>query len=706
MIGLIAVPAVIFGASADWEYHVRSKDTLIGLANRYFIDPTRWPELQQLNAVKNPRRLQPNSIIRIPVDWLKQEAAQASVTSVQGSALINAGGEEKPLRVGSVLRGGDIIRTEANSSLSVRFIDGSQALLLKDSMLKLDNLSEYPNTGMANTQLKLETGRVETQVKHLKGAASRYEIRTPMAQLGVRGTDFRVGTDVALQTSSAEVLSGTVQAENSAGAVEVKQGFGTVMAIGRPPSQPIQLLPAPDLSAIPSLIDRTPIRFRWQAMAAASSYRVQIERDKLFSVVLDENIFTRSEASFPDLPDGQYAMRVRAIDSNGLEGLNASREITVKARPEPPFLQSPEDQSTQRGDRLDFTWAKVSEAVGYHFQLASDADIKNTLLEERNWADTRFATPKPIMPGKYYWRVASRRASGDLGPFGDIQQFTLKAIPVAKDAAPPLLNDKLLTLQWKGGAPGQTYQLQLARNREFTSLLKEATLSEPKIELQRPAGGAIYIRVKAIDSDGYEGPYGTAQEIQIASNPPAIKLLADSQRAKFSWPAGLEGQKLQLQVARSARFEPLLLDTQTDATETEIQRPAGSEFFVRTRRIDADGYAEEFSKPERVTLNEPYPQLDTPKLEKGKLEFKWSEPLPGQKFRFQIARDTSFSAIVHEATLAENRLALKSPRAGRYFVRVGLIDQDGYIAPFAPAQQFDVPRNYWPLLLFLPLLLL
>lgn len=707
LIVLFVWPGSNFSVAADWEYRVKHRDTLIGLANRYFIDPSRWPEFQRLNDVRYPRRLQIDSILRIPIDWLKQEPAQAAVSVIRGNAIVRVGGEDKPLSVGTLLNTGDIIRTDANSSLSVRFIDGSQVLLLKDSTLKLDNLTAYPNTGMANTQLKLETGRVETQVKPLKGAASRYEIRTPMAQLGVRGTDFRVGADTSSNTGSTEVLSGAVQAENDAGTVDVQQGFGSVIALGKPPSPPIELLPAPDLSTIPALIERTPIRFRWQPMAAASGYRVQIERDKQFNVVLDEDVFVTPEASFPDLPDGQYAMRVRAIDTHGLEGLNADREITVKARPEPPFLQAPEDQSTQRGDRLDFTWARVGEAAGYYFQLASDASLKSPLLEERNWADTHLATPKPLVPGQYFWRVASRRASGDLGPFGDVQQFTLKAIPMVEGgAARPVLNDKSLTLQWKSGPPGQTYQLQLARNQEFSPLLKEEIAAEPRVEFQRPAGGSIYMRVKAIDSDGFEGPYGAPQEIEVAPNYPLIKLVADNSTAKFNWPAGLEGQKLQLQVARSARFEPLLLDTTTDATQAEIQRPAGSEFFVRSRRIDPDGYEETFSKPERVTLSEPFVQLETPKLEKGEITFNWSAPLSGQKFRFQLARDVGFNTTVRDATLAENKLVLKNPGAGRYFVRVGVIDQDGFVAPYGPTQQFDVPRNYWPLLLLLPLLLL
>ena len=697
----------VFAQAADWEYSVIRGDTLIGLAKRFCVDPEKWRDLQTLNAVKNPRKLQPNSILRVPIEWLREVPASATVAVLQGGVTLTRGVDGKSLAVGDALLPGDVVKTAKDGSLVLKFLDGSKALLLKDSELKFDRLGTYPKTGMAATELHLQRGRVESKVQPLTGAASRYEIRTPMAQLGVRGTDFRVGVDEASNSSSSEVLEGGVKASANEASVEVQKGYGVRVALGMPPTQPVELLPAPDLSTIPALIDRTPIRFRWVPSAAASAYRVQIEREKQSGAILDDALFKSTEASFPDLPDGKYAMRVRAIDANGLEGYNAAREVVIKARPEPPFLQSPVDKITVRGDRPQFKWARVSEAAHYHFQLARDEKLSDKLIDEIRLQATELALVKPLAPGEYYWRVASLRASGDQGPFGDMQHFTLKAIPVVQGGAtPPTLNDKTLTLQWKGGSPGQTYQLQLARNRDFSPLLKEENLTEPKIELQRPVGGAIFMRVKAIDSDGYEGPYGSPQEIQVAPNYPVIKLRADSSKAKFTWPAGLEGQKLQLQFARSAKFEPALLDTNSDATEAEIQRPAGSEFFVRTRRIDSDGYEEEFSKPERVTLSEPIVDLETPKLEKSQLEFNWAAALPGQTFRFQVARDSNFNSIVHETTLAENHAKLKSPGAGRYFVRVGLVDQDGYVAPYGPAQQFDVPRNYWPMLLFLPLLLL
>jgi hypothetical protein len=42
--------------------------------------------------------------------------------------------------------------------------------------------------------------------------------------------------------------------------------------------------------------------------------------------------------------------------------------------------------------------------------------------------------------------------------------------------------------------------------------------TEPQLTLPRPPSGPYYLRIRTIDSDGFPGPYGTAQRIQI---PPA-----------------------------------------------------------------------------------------------------------------------------------------------------------------------------------------
>ena len=63
-------------------------------------------------------------------------------------------------------------------------------------------------------------------------------------------------------------------------------------------------------------------------------------------------------------------------------------------------------------------------------------------------------------------------------------------------------------------------------------------------------------------------------------------------------------------------------------------------------------------------------------------------------------------SLLKEEKLAKPKIQLQRPADIAFFVRVGVIEPDGFVAPYGPTQQIDVARNYWPFLLFLPLLLL
>ena len=160
---------------------------------------------------------------------------------------------------------------------------------------------------------------------------------------------------------------------------------------------------------------------------------------------------------------------------------------------------------------MAFTWASATEAANYHFQLARDERFARILDEVRATGETTYNVAT-LAPGEYYWRVASIRADGDHGPFGDAQRFALFPPPAKPD--PPREDGDKLVFSW-GAEPGQTFEFQVARVALFSEVVSNLRLVEPRVSLQRPGPGRYFMRVRAIDADGFVGPYTAAQSFEL-----------------------------------------------------------------------------------------------------------------------------------------------------------------------------------------------
>lgn len=505
-------------APAEPEHvHVSQRgDTLIGLGRRLLIEPSAWREVARLNRLANPDLIPVGTRLRMPLRLLRTEALPVTVTSASGSV---TDGAQAPVAAGAALAEGDTLATGADGSATVRLADGTLLRLQPGSRLRLDQARRLPAADASRGAVQLQGGRVDVQVVPASaGGRAGFEVRTPQGVLGVRGTEFRAQTDGAGGASRGEVLAGRVAVSGSAGSERaVDAGFGTVVDAAGRVAAPVPLLSAPVLSSLPVLQEEILVRFAVPAVPGAVAWRAQAVAAAAPEAVLREARGNGAELRLADLPDGEYLLRLRAIDAQGLEGRSAEHRFRLKARPEAPLPAEPASPSTHHGGRVTLRWATQPAAATYRLQLADAtgaAGFAQPLQDLSGLAATE-QTLENLPVGEYQWRLASvARVNGvdDPGPWGAVRRFSMR--PPAPAARAPAITDDTLAFSWEG-RPGQRFEFQIARDAAFAQRVVEQALTEPAFTLPRPGTGRFHVRLRAIEADGYVGPWGGAQVIDL-----------------------------------------------------------------------------------------------------------------------------------------------------------------------------------------------
>lgn len=515
VLSLLALLAPIGAASAqEWRYRVRPGDTVWDLTSKYVRNDISWQRLQTHNAVRDPYRLPPGSLLRFPVAWLKQQPAKARVLGVHGAVVAQAGRAAKSFAVaeGMLLGIGTRLRTAKDANLTLQFVDGSRVLLQGDSELTLDKLSAYGATGMADTRLRLPRGRTTNAVKRLRGPASHFIIETPSAMSSVRGTQFRIGSDG--DRSQAEVMEGSVAVQSGKRQVLLKPGQGTASDANHGPAAASKLLAAPEARSIVLRAGQ----LNWAPVPGAQRYRAQVSAVPDFVTLIVDEVTDTTQIALPPLPNGRYHLRVRAIDGNAIEGYDAIGVSDVSLQP--PFAIAPVEGSATGAERPRFRWASIGDGARYHFQLADRNGFASPLVDEPALERTELRIAKPLLPGEYQWRIAAIDGNGQVSPFSDGVRFSVQAASGPAIESGVDANDKhALHVRWPVGEAGQRYRFQLSRKPDFSRLEVDREIDSHEITLPGLRSGTWYARTQAIDSDGYASPFGPAQSIKLGCRP-------------------------------------------------------------------------------------------------------------------------------------------------------------------------------------------
>ena len=515
ILGSVFLLVGLFSSSCwaeDWLYTLKKDDNLWNISEQYLDNLSHVKQLQTLNHIKDPWHIPPGTKITIPEKWLKKYPTLARVTHIQGQAQLiekNIQGS-KAVKVGTLVISEDEIITEADSTVIVQFLDGSQLALQEKSHLAINNLGVYESTPMTTTELNLKKGRLETKVAPKKGSASQFKIRTPLSTTSVRGTEYRMM--VKKKQAIVEVLEGSVAVKGSQQKHLVKAGFGLVSS-AQGKNKPIKLLEAPDTSTVPVVFEKNPLQFQLNRDTLAAAYRLQVSDNRHFQQMLFDKTLTSDILRGVNLADGDYYLRLRAIDAQGIEGHNNQLAIRVNVYPEAPFLLFPKPNGGVSEEQPDFEWAKRDEIQKYHFQLADNPEFNSPLVDIADYSGEKLTIEPTLALGHYFWRVAALDENNQDGPFSGASSF--RRIMPAPLGSEPEITEEAITIQFQEGLAGQSYQFQLASDAEFTDILVDKYNDRPIFELEKLDSGSYFIRAKTIDADGFKGNFGNPQQIEV-----------------------------------------------------------------------------------------------------------------------------------------------------------------------------------------------
>lgn len=166
-----------------------------------------------------------------------------------------------------------------------------------------------------------------------------------------------------------------------------------------------------------------------------------------------------------------------------------------------------------------FTLVPVAGAATYHVQVSTDRDAQDIIAEQ--YASDIKMRIDGLPDGDYFLHASAITGSG-LEGLPRTAAFTLRtraqaSASSASAPAAPYVSDsdrKTVTLRW-AASDGQKFNLQVARDMDFSWLVSSVSSDRPMARIARPPFGTYYARVQAVTTEGVVTAFSAAQPIIV-----------------------------------------------------------------------------------------------------------------------------------------------------------------------------------------------
>jgi photosystem II stability/assembly factor-like uncharacterized protein len=259
-----------------------------------------------------------------------------------------------------------------------------------------------------------------------------------------------------------------------------------------PPPAPTLTSPAQYASDVP-----VPTKFRWEAVATATRYRIQVSRAANFSSLVLEDSSASPSLDLVLSEGAEFFWRVRAVNTAGESDWSEVRVFqTVPPVPSAPVLSYPAPFAENVPVSVALRWERTSGASSYSVQVSRSPDF-STLATFTATADTQTTVGSLEGNAFYYWRVRALNASGS-GEYSTIRRFTTVPVTLA------IFRSGGFTLHPGGLHEGARLRFALDKPEPVTICLLDARGREAvRVLDRRLEAGAHEVAIPSVADAGY-----------------------------------------------------------------------------------------------------------------------------------------------------------------------------------------------------------
>jgi hypothetical protein len=114
-------------------------------------------------------------------------------------------------------------------------------------------------------------------------------------------------------------------------------------------------------------------------------------------------------------------------------------------------------------------------------------------------------------------------------------------------------------------------------------------------------------------------------------------------------------------------------------------------YYWRVATVDDDGKIGPFSDSQKFRRTPPSPDMSDAEMDVAEMVFRWRKAEPGQSYKCQIAITNEFSDLLVDSQVVEPQYSLQQFEPDTYYIRVAIVDSDGFAGPFGPYQTVKIP---------------